>query len=81
MLHCVVFLVDESGMGEKYVKEVFVTNLRTIVAQTVDRFTNRRPLDLGLIFFSDFRPGLDPVFRVFSQLFMCHFINNEGCFC
>lgn len=42
----------------------------TIVAQTVDRFVNCRPLDLSLIFFSALRPGVDPVCRAFLQLFM-----------
>lgn len=40
---------------------------------TVDRFMNRRPLGLGLIFFSGFRRGLDPVFRVFQHVFTCMF--------
>ena len=41
-----------------------------IVVQIVDRFINRRPLGLGLIFVFDFRLSLDPVFRGFSNLFM-----------
>ena len=32
-----------------------------------DCFINRRPGDLGPLFFYNLRPGLDPVFRVFSQ--------------
>ena len=35
----------------------------------VDRFINCRLLGLGLNFFSDFRPGLDPVYRVLLELF------------
>lgn len=36
-----------------------------IVAESVDRFIKRRPVDLDLHFLSDLRSAVDPVFMVF----------------
>lgn len=44
---------------------------RAIVAHTtIDCLINHGPSDLGLLFFSDFRQGLDPVFWGFPVLYI-----------
>lgn len=53
----------------------FLQALLIIVAQTVDCFLNRKPSDLGLIIFSELRPGQDPVFRVMGEQLMYRFHN------
>ena len=52
---------------------ITVEYMAFIVALIVDRFINCRPSHLVQTFFSDFRPGLDQVFRVFPNFF-------ESCF-
>lgn len=39
-----------------------------LVAKTIYRFIHLKPLNLGILFFFDFRLGLDPVFRVFPTI-------------
>lgn len=61
------------GKDHNSSQSYYAPTLYHIVAQTEDRFINRKPRDLGLFFFSDFRVGLDPVFRGFPQIHMHSF--------